>query len=209
MVNLNTSLIITLYQPDFSQVIDDPISTALRQAQRQLREVIATNKARKRRLAAIAKDRLAFQEYIEGRDAIDKSITATFTKLQKKDGPKASKKKKKSDVNGTNGVNGAGGPPVPLPNPASIGLGPDEEDKLVVPESLRDLVDTRRSWVDYIGGAFEEMEHEFPGRPRGLPDRSVFEGVEEEVRRELGRSDILSKRDRVNGISPTATGLSN
>ena len=57
--------------------------------------VVATNQARKERLAAIARDRLGYQEYLELRDAIDKNITTLFSKLQKKDVPKLSKKKKK------------------------------------------------------------------------------------------------------------------
>ena len=174
-----------------------------------MREVIAINNVRKKRLAAIAKERLAYQEYIDSRDALDKSINTTFSKLQKKDGPKANKKKKKGDMNGPNGVNGTGVPPVPLPNPASIGLGPDEEDRLIVPESLNHLVETRRSWVDLLGNAFDTMAEEYPGRPYGLPDRSVFEDMEGEVRQELERMDKLSaKRDRMNGISPTSSGPS-
>ena len=38
-------------QPDFSEAVDDPIATALRHAQRELRTVVATNKARRARLA--------------------------------------------------------------------------------------------------------------------------------------------------------------
>ncbi|KAJ3524687.1 hypothetical protein NM688_g8518 [Phlebia brevispora] len=50
-------------QPDYSEAVDDPIATALRHLQRELRTVVATNKARRARLAAIARDRLAYQEY--------------------------------------------------------------------------------------------------------------------------------------------------
>ena len=56
--------------------------------------MLATNKARRARLAAIAEDRLAYHEYVESRDAIDKQIATLYSKLQKKDGPKANKKKK-------------------------------------------------------------------------------------------------------------------
>lgn len=163
-------------------MLDDPISTALRQGQKQLRTVIATNKARKTRILDIARDRLSYQEYLELRDSLDKSIVSSYTKLQKKDGPKVSKKKKKGDsgVNGT--VNGV---VTPLPNPASSGLGPDEEGKLFVPESLKGMVETRRQWVDVIGGSFEERQRQFPGRAWGFPERSVFEGVEEEVQAQL------------------------
>ncbi|KAI5118320.1 hypothetical protein M0805_006603 [Coniferiporia weirii] len=191
---------------DFSQVVDDPISTALRQAQRQLREASAMNKARRARLAEVARDRLAYQEYVDARDALDKNITAMYTKLQKKDGPKASKKKKKGDGGGANGVNGSGGsagPPMPLPNPAALGLGPDEEGTLVMPEALKQPVETRRQWVSVVGGGFEEEEQRTPGRVRGVPYKSIFEGIEEDVRRELGRSVFLSSKraDGANGSS--------
>ena len=95
--------------------------------QRQLRQVSALNKARRQRLAAIARDRLAYQEYVDAREALDKNITAAYAKLQKKDGPKAPKKNKKKGDSGTGGlgmnggqagVNGAGGV-MPLPNPAA------------------------------------------------------------------------------------------
>lgn len=178
-------------------MVDDPISTALRQAQRQLREAAATNKARRGRLAEIARDRLAFQEYVDAREALDKNIMAMYTKLQKKDGPKVSKKKKKGDAaaNGTNGVNGvSGSAAVPLPNPASLGLGPDEDNVLVVPEALRHLVETRQQWVDVIGSSFDESEERVPGRVRGVPQKSVFDGIEEEVKRELGPSAIFSSK---------------
>ena len=76
--------------------MDDPIGTALRHAQTELRTVLATNKARRRRLAAIAKDRLAYQEYVDTRDSLDKAITNLYAKLQKRDGPKSNKKKGES-----------------------------------------------------------------------------------------------------------------
>lgn len=169
--------------PDYSEKVDDPIATALRHAQRELRTVVATNKARKARLAAIARDRLGYQEYLELRDSIDRNIANTFTKLQKKDGPKVSKKKKKlgdASVTGTP-VPGEGGPPLPPPCPAALGLGPDDDNQLVVSEQLRQLVETRRQWVDTVGGVFEQKQRERPGSMWGFPESSVYEGVDEEV----------------------------
>lgn len=151
------------------------------------------------------------------REGLDKSITNVYSKLQKKEGPKASKKKKKGDnrgerdrereasagLNGMNGLpNGTpiSGPgigssstpaPVALPNPASLGLGPDEDNTLAVPEALKKLVETRREWEDVVGRSIEQNERETPGRYRGLPVRSVYEGVEEEVREMLGASRVL------------------
>lgn len=156
------------------------------------------NKVRRKRLADIARDRLAYQEYVDTREALDKNIMAIYSKLQKKDAPKISKKKKAKGDNisggggGANGVNGIAGPSaVPLPNPASLGLGPDEDNVLAIPETLKQLVETREQWVSVVGGGFEEEEGRNPGRVRGVPQRSVFEGIEEEMKRILGHSAVF------------------
>lgn len=172
-----------MLQPDFSEAVDDPIATALRHAQTELRTVVATNKARRQRLAEIAKAKLSYQEFLEDRDYLDKAINNQYTKLQKKDVPKQSKKKKqKSEPNGTNGVSPASGIPPP---PASLGLVPDEGDNLTVPDSLKTLVDARKKW-DKIGEMLIQ-EYRGPGQLVGLPESSIFEGIEEEVKRELER----------------------
>ena len=151
---------------------------------------MATNKARRARLAAIAEDRLAYQEYLDSRDAIDKSITTLYSKLQKKDGPKVNKKKKQKSVDLSSGINGTAGltgtAALP-PCPAALGLSPDERNQLHIPEQLNELVRTRRNWVDIVGGVFEEKERENPGRIWGFPQESVFQGVDEEVRAQLER----------------------
>ncbi|OCH88235.1 hypothetical protein OBBRIDRAFT_758549 [Obba rivulosa] len=196
--------------PDFSEAVDDPIATALRHAQRELRTVVATNKARKARLVDIARDRLGYQEYLDLRDSIDKNIATLYTKLQKKDGPKKDKKKRKSEPSGApNGVtNGISSLP---PCPAALGLGPDEENHLLVPEQLRKLVQTRRQLVDIIGGIFEEKERQNPGRIWGVPKTSVYEGIDEEVRQQLSRvmppeAAASNPHAGVNGVSASASG---
>lgn len=185
--------------------MDDPIATALRHAQRELRTVHATNRARRNRLVAIAKERLAYQEYVEARECLDKVISGLYTKLQKKDGPKVSKKKKKAaEPNGANGAtNGNGLPP---PCPAALGLGPDEENRIIVPDQLKQYVSARRDLVDYIGSKFTEIEREAPGRLYGLPKRSVFEAIDEEIQRELERlppvASSSSSQTRGSSIAP-------
>ena len=168
--------------------MDDPIATALREAQRELRKVVATNKARKARLISIACDRLGYQEYLEVRDSIDKNITTLCHKLQRKDVPKVLKKKKKplqgAAAAGSGGA-GAGedtGAGLAPQCPAALGLTQDDENHLSVNEQLMQLVETRRQWVDSVGAVFDAKEREMPGRLYGLPKRSVFEGIEEEVR---------------------------
>lgn len=159
--------------------MDDPIATALRHAQSELRAVVAINKARKERLASVAKDRLGYQEYLELRDSLDKSITSLYSKLQKKDAPKLGKKKKKTpEVNGS--VSGGGtSVELPKPPPSALGLGPDDDLHLVVPDQLKQLVETRQHWVTMVGGVFDEKERTYPGRIWGLPQKSIYEGLEE------------------------------
>ncbi|KAK2460685.1 hypothetical protein APHAL10511_007155 [Amanita phalloides] len=203
--------------PDFTEKVDDPIATALRNAQRELRSILATNKARRARLAAIARDRLAYQEYLELRDSIDKNISTLFGKLQKKDGPKIGRKKKKivgaaaaaqaahaaavaakaqssagnvetsgsGKTTGTANAGSTGGGEVHLPLPAALGLGPDDENRLVVNEQLRHLVETRRQWVNTVGKFFEEKQLASPGRIWDLPTESAFKDIQDDVRQNL------------------------
>ncbi|KAG6826390.1 hypothetical protein H0H92_016000 [Tricholoma furcatifolium] len=175
--------------PKYSDKVDDPIATALRQAQRELRQVVATNKARKTRLASIARDRLGYQEYLELRDSIDKNITNLYTKLQRKDAPKAVKKKKKDAAPSTSEINGI--PAVPIPCPAALGFHIDDDMQMHVNEQLKQLVDTRRQWVDTIGAVFEEKQRQQPGRIWGLPEQSIYQGVEEEVNELLNESGLV------------------
>ncbi|KAJ8093393.1 Transcriptional regulator [Marasmius tenuissimus] len=208
--------------PDYSEKVDDPIATALRHAQAELRTVSATNRARKLRLAAIARDRLGYQEYLDGRDALDKNINLCYAKLQKRDsGQTKGRKKGKKDKDKERGdsvslsLNGmsasVGGTPAPNANgidgeppppcPAALGLGPDPETHhLVVTEQLKTLIDTRRKWVDEVGAVFDDMERKTPGRVWGIPQSSVFEGLEAEVQEILKeRLGLLNKHEAENG----------
>jgi len=155
--------------------VDDPIASGLRHLQDELRKVVAANKVRKSRLAAIAKDRLAYQEYVEVRDSVDRNLLNTFSKLQKRDLPKPPKKKAKVDASEEILGNPLG------PCPAALGLGPDEDHKLVVTDQMKDLVQTRRKWCDVVGGELREMQEKHPGRLWGFPTETIYEGVSEEV----------------------------
>lgn len=194
--------------PNFTEKVDDPIAAALRHAQRELKSLLSVNKARRARSAAIARDHLAYQEYVELRDSIDRNISTLFGRLQKKDGPKIGRKKKKlvgaaaaavaaktqasaianegtnTSNNGAGSGNG-GGTEANLPLPAALGLGPDEENRLVVNEQLKQLVETRRQWVNTVGKIFDEKQKVNPGRIWGLPTECVFNDIEGEIRLNL------------------------
>lgn len=191
-------------EPVTDDPVDDPIATALRQAQQRLRVTVATNKARKARLVNIVRDRLGYQEYADMRHALDRNIANLYNKLQKKDAPKVSKKKRaKSELAGANGDGKA--PAVIPPSPAALGLGQDDRAVLNVPEQLMHLVKTRRQWVDQIGRVFEEKERERKGSIIGVPerDKSVFAGVVDEVRAELERAKLLPHVLRESALKDT------
>ncbi|KAF5385649.1 hypothetical protein D9757_005486 [Collybiopsis confluens] len=156
-------------QIDYSYKTDDPIAAALRINQIELRRVAAINRLRKARYAKIAEDRLGWAEYHELRDTIDKNILNVYSKLQRvqktqKEAPKLGRKKKiKSEdgasVNGVSGSNSAtsSGETLP-PCPAALGLGPDEENRLVVSDTLKHLVQVRRDWVKLGEALLDEKE---------------------------------------------------
>ncbi|KAL1747469.1 histone acetyltransferases subunit 3-domain-containing protein [Schizophyllum fasciatum] len=164
--------------PNYAERTDDPIATALRHAQSELRVVSATNKARKARLASIARDRLAYQEYLDVRESLDRSINNLYSRAQRKDIAKHSDRRKKEK---RKSVPKDEEPEEPRQCPAALGLGPDENNTLFVTRQLQDLVRTRREWVEQVGSIFEEKEVEQPGRIHGFPPESVFANMEDEI----------------------------
>ncbi|KAJ3853399.1 histone acetyltransferases subunit 3-domain-containing protein [Lentinula lateritia] len=210
---------------DYTNKTDDPIATALRINQAEFRRVSAINRLRKARYAEIARDRVAWAEYLELRDSIDRNITNVYNKLQKmqkaqRDAPKLARKKKfKSEestpVNGVNGSNGNSSvngdtPPLPL-CPAALGLGPDEDNQLVVSETLKQLVQTRRNWVKLGETLLDEkevMERPRRGRLVGFPKESIFKGIEEEVEelmRDWERHNVEREQAEGQAKIPTTT----
>ncbi|KIY48098.1 hypothetical protein FISHEDRAFT_44014 [Fistulina hepatica ATCC 64428] len=178
-------------QPDYSARVDDPIAAALRHAQVELRRVVATNKARKARLAAIARDRLGYQEYIECLEAMDKNIVSQYSRLQRRqrDARQAQRRRREKDQrrdgqrkDGKDSKESKDADDGPEPCPSAFGLGPDEDNVLVVDEQLTRLVQLRKDWVESVGVMFEKRDKEGPGRIRGMPTESIYQGIEEEVR---------------------------
>lgn len=185
----------------------------MRHAQQELRTVLETNKARKERLAAIARDRLGYQEYLEARDALDKNITNLYAKLQRKDVPKLSKKKKKP-LAGAAAASAAAaaaaaataeaelnGITIPAPCPAAVGLTPDEDNRLTVTDQLKNYVETRKQWVEEIGSVFDDLQRANPGRIWGFPTQSVYEGLDEEVKERLLKESLST--DGGNAVKTT------
>jgi len=111
---------------------------------------------------SIARDRLAYQDYLNALDGIEKGITAGYTKMLKAFAPK--KKKDKDKDKGNNGVadDTKGLPPITLDPP----------------EVIMDKVRLREKWVAAFGSAMQDWEERQPGRLMGLPPTSIYEGLE-------------------------------
>ncbi|KAG9001586.1 Transcriptional regulator [Tulasnella sp. JGI-2019a] len=148
-------------EPNFANPLDDDITSTLRRCQSVLRHQRSVNVARKERLLSIARDRLAYQDYLNALDGVEKGITAGYTKMLKAYAPK-----KKKDKDKNNNVTGAddtrGLPPITLDPP----------------EPIMDKVRLREKWVAVFGSALQEWEARQPGRLMGLPSASIYEGLE-------------------------------
>ncbi|GAA6026902.1 hypothetical protein JCM8097_005949 [Rhodosporidiobolus ruineniae] len=152
---------------DWSAREDDEISSSLRACQRLLQQQTELNEARKAVLMGIVKDRMAYQDYETARDAQERVVEQGWTKRTKVDTKKA-KKKKDRDRNrhGAAGAAGAGG-----------GAAKETEDpsKQPVSAELMDAVEKRSRLVQAFEPFFAEEDK---GRYFGLPERSVYEGLE-------------------------------
>ncbi|EJD48665.1 hypothetical protein AURDEDRAFT_183243 [Auricularia subglabra TFB-10046 SS5] len=164
--------LLTEEEPDFSHAEDDQIVSELRTCQRLLRDQMAINQARKARLLEIMQDRVAYQEFLDSKESIERNVLAAFAKLQKpaKSATANTSKKKKS----ASAARDEG----PLPHPAVAGLGLTADGTLVVPDALKKLVDVRGDFVRAFGAALEQREREAPGSVYGLPTSSVYAGLD-------------------------------
>ncbi|KAG8704413.1 Transcriptional regulator [Ceratobasidium sp. 394] len=168
--------------------VDDEIASSLRRLQRILRAQSTLNGLRKRILKDRADEALAFADYRTTlRQTLDKPISAAYTKILRSSASKPGKKNKKSG-SGTVGAAeenlSAGGIPLELPL------------------ELVKRVRLRQRFVEAVRASLQggEEDEGMSGRkqPRHsiamvhfptevfLPERSIYEGVEEEAEKEIG-----------------------
>ncbi|KAG8752013.1 hypothetical protein FRC14_007439 [Serendipita sp. 396] len=55
------------------------------------------------------------------------------------------------------------------------------DGNLQIPNEILEPVRVLRRWKADIGEKFEQIERENPGLIRGLPTKSIYEGLEEEI----------------------------
>jgi transcriptional adapter 3 len=186
-------------QVDWASREDDEVSSALRACQRLLHQQTAMNEARKAILMSLVKDRMAYQDYETARDAQERVIEQGWQKRLRTDVKKKKKGKERDRRPGGGGSGSAA---------AAADAGNHEDpSKAPVSAELLDAVARRDRLVSTFKPFFDEEE---PGHFYGLPERSIFEGLEAEV---LG--DDLEAEDGeptaestlvVNGVAATPAG---
>ncbi|CDZ96272.1 Histone acetyltransferases PCAF/SAGA/ADA, subunit TADA3L/NGG1 [Phaffia rhodozyma] len=197
---------------DWSQREDDEITTSLRQCQKLLKEQVSLNEARRSILLEIAKERLAYSEYQQCLDGLDRIIDTCWAKRAKQIAKQQKRKKEahtaaggtgpsggSASGGGTGGGNSAGPGTSTMTKTKERERERDEREK----EATKKLVETiklamgrRRLMVTHLGTMFKDEEEEEPGRFIGLPVRSVYEGLEDEFR-QVGLDHLVE-----NGAKP-------
>ena len=142
-------------EPDYDAHFDDEVAQRLRLLQSELRKQMILNGARKARLAQIADEHMAYQEFATIRDDLDSQVVQAFSKRNRTLG------KGKKNVKRPGGAGGgshypAAGAGTGIPKP---GIG----------DVARSLMDRRRRWNATIGPVFTEDAT----KVRGLED-SIF-----------------------------------
>jgi transcriptional adapter 3 len=148
--------------PDYDAHYDDDIAERLRLLQAELKKQMIINGARKSRLLEIARERLAYQEYMTIHDDLDSQVQQAYLKRTRTLG----KSKKGSQTKHRPGGAGGGSHPV-HGNTAGVsrpGIG----------DVARTLMDRRKRWRDCIGPVFKDCKTSVPGKEESVWDPMVM-----------------------------------
>ncbi|KAL1954607.1 hypothetical protein VTO42DRAFT_902 [Malbranchea cinnamomea] len=146
--------------PDYDAHYDDDIAERLRLLQAELKKQMIINGARKARLLEIARERLAYQEYMTIHDDLDSQVQQAYLKRTRTLG----KSKKGSQTKYRPGGAGGGSHPV---SSSTIGV-----SRPGIGDLARTLMDRRKRWAECIGPVFKDCKTTVPGK-----DETIFDPV--------------------------------
>jgi transcriptional adapter 3 len=129
---------------------DDEICYELRMLQKKLRTVTKVNQACKRRLTPLVQEQMAYQEYTQILDDLDRQVDQAYVKKIRN--PKSKKKKSSSTLSGSN---------------ASGTISVDQKP------GMKPLLDKRQRWIDKIGPVFNPSEI-----MKRVPSESIFKDLQ-------------------------------
>ncbi|KAL4928555.1 histone acetyltransferase NGG1 [Aspergillus undulatus] len=141
--------------PDYDAHYDDDIAQRLRLLQSELKKQMIINSARKSRLLEVARERMAFQEYMTIHDDLDSQVQQAYLKRTRTLG----KSKKGSQAKHRPGGAGGGSHVV-----SAAGI-----SRPAIGDVARTLMDRRKRWRDCIGPVFKDCKTTVPG-----PGESIF-----------------------------------
>ncbi|KAL2841399.1 histone acetyltransferases subunit 3-domain-containing protein [Aspergillus pseudoustus] len=160
--------------PDYDAHYDDDIAQRLRLLQSELKKQMIINSARKSRLLEIARERMAFQEYVTIHDDLDSQVQQAYLKRTRTLG----KSKKGSQAKHRPGGAGGGSHVV-----SAAGI-----SRPAIGDVARTLMDRRKRWRDCIGPVFKDCkttvpsdgESIFPPSLMSEYEKAELDGWEEE-----------------------------
>lgn len=150
-------------QIDWSQRVDDPISSALRAAQRAYRSQHAVNEARRARLAELVRERMAWQEYEGLKEGLDRAVEQGWVKRQRQEVRKKAANRKKAAAAAADADGDEKG---------------GEKERLAMPEGLLAALEKRQRFIEAVGAVFEAHPEGGKAYYRAIPRRSVYEDIE-------------------------------
>lgn len=127
----------------------------------------------------MAELRLSYADYEEVKEGIERNIAAMFSRLGSSGAPKITKKKKKEKekVSSAAVVNASAGETAGISGLGLVGM----DGYLQIPNEIYEPVSILRQWKAEIGAKFDLLEKESPGLIKGLPQKSIYDGLEEEI----------------------------
>lgn len=160
--------------PDYDAHYDDDIAQRLRLLQSELKKQMIINGARKARLLEIARERMAYQEYMTIHDDLDAQVQQAYLRRTRTLG----KSKKGSQAKHRPGGAGGGSHVVSAAGVGRPGIG----------DVARTLMDRRKRWRECIGPVFKDCKLSVPKKGETIFDpvimaeyeKAELEGWEEE-----------------------------
>ncbi|KAB8206929.1 Histone acetyltransferases subunit 3 [Aspergillus parasiticus SU-1] len=146
--------------PDYDAHYDDDIAQRLRLLQSELKKQMIVNSARKARLLEIARERMAYQEYMTIHDDLDSQVQQAYLKRTRTLG----KSKKGSQAKHRPGGAGGGSHVV-----SAAGVG-----RPAIGDVARTLMDRRKRWRDCIGPIFKDCKTSVPRNNESVFDPSLM-----------------------------------
>ena len=146
--------------PDYDAHYDDDIAQRLRLLQSELKKQMIINSARKTRLLEVARERMAYQEYMTIHDDLDSQVQQAYLKRTRTLG----KSKKGSQAKHRPGGAGGGSH---VASAAGVG-------RPAIGDVARTLMDRRKRWIDCIGPVFGDCKTSVPTGAETVFDPAVM-----------------------------------